>query len=137
MNTKKFKSHSFIHRVRYSETDKMGYLYYGHYAKLYEIGRVEWLRSQGISYKDLEDKQGIMLPVVAMECRYKQPAYYDDELSIVTTLDKEPGKMIVFHHEIRNSESVLLNVGVVKLFFVDMESNKRISIPNFVLNAIQ
>ena len=68
--------HQHHKRVRYAETDKMGYLYYGHYAKYYEIGRVEALRSLGLSYRDMEDKLGLMLPVLSLEARYKSPAYY-------------------------------------------------------------
>ena len=77
----------FIHetkvRVRYGETDQMGYCYYGNYAQYFEVGRVEALRSLGCSYKALED-QGIMLPVSEYNVKYKRPAYYDDELTIQT-----------------------------------------------------
>ncbi len=120
----------FKKRVRYAETDKMGYLYYGHYAKLYEIGRVETMRSLGIAYKDLEDKEKIMLPVLSLQSRYLAPAYYDEELTIRSILEELPYKMIHFKHEIFNEKMELINTGEVKLFFINMETGKRISIPD-------
>ena len=119
-------------RVRYSETDKMGYLYYGNYAALYEIGRVETIRSLGISYRDLEDIHGIMLPVVSMEARYRRPAKYDETLTIRTIIKSMPDKMITFHHEIINESEELINHAEVKLFFIEIAANKRISVPIFI-----
>ena len=69
-------------RVRYAETDQMGYAYYGNYLAWFEVGRCEWLRSLGSSYRDLEARDAIMLPVVEAHCEYRRPARYDDELLI-------------------------------------------------------
>jgi acyl-CoA thioester hydrolase len=124
-------------RVRYSETDKMGYLYYGNYAALYEIGRVETIRSLGVSYQTLEDTHGIMLPVLSLESRFKMPAKYDEELIIRTTLKDMPGKMITFHHDIINEENQSINQAVVKLFFIDIATNKRISVPIFIKEKLE
>jgi len=124
-------------RVRYSETDKMGYLYYGNYAALYEIGRVETIRSLGISYRALEDKHGIMLPVLSLESRFKMPAKYDEELIIRTTLKDMPGKMITFYHDIINEQNVSINQAVVKLFFIDIATNKRVSVPIFIKEKLE
>lgn len=124
-------------RVRYSETDKMGYLYYGNYASLYEIGRVETIRSLGIAYQELEDVHGIMLPVLSMISRFKMPAKYDEELTIRTTLKEMPSKMITFHHDILNSKGQSINEAVVKLFFIDIASNKRISVPIFIQEKLK
>jgi len=119
----------FKKRVRYAETDKMGYLYYGHYAKLYEIGRVETMRSIGIQYKCLEDEERIMLPVLSLNARYIAPAYYDELLTIRSILDELPDKMITFRHKILNEKEELINTAEVKLFFVNMDTGKRISLP--------
>ncbi len=119
----------FKKRVRYAETDKMGYLYYGHYAKYYEIGRVETMRSIGINYKDLEDLHKIMLPVLSLNTRYLAPAYYDELLTIRSFIDTLPDKMISFRHEILNEKMEIINNADVKLFFVDMETGKRMSAP--------
>lgn len=124
-------------RVRYADTDKMGYLYYGHYAKLYEIGRAELLRTTGISYQECEDEFHVMMPVLSMECRYKLPAKYDQLLTIHTELRELPKRMLHFHHEIFNEEEQLLNTGEVKLFYVDMKNNKNISCPPFLLDKFK
>ena len=71
-------------RVRYGETDQMGFVYYGVYAQYFEVGRVELLRSLGVDYKSLEE-EGYFLPVVNLEVQYKKPALYDNELIIKTT----------------------------------------------------
>ena len=123
-------------RVRYAETDKMGYLYYGHYAKFYEIGRVECLRSLGLSYKTMEDDHNVMLPVVHLEVRYLAPAYYDETIKIRSILKEIPTKMITFEHELFNSEDKLINKATVKLFFIDMNSGDRVSAPEYLVQAL-
>ncbi|MFT5970786.1 MAG: acyl-CoA thioester hydrolase [Flavobacteriales bacterium] len=110
-------------RVRYAETDQMGYVYYGNYAQYYEIGRVELIRSLGISYKQLEES-GVMLPVLDFKIRYVKPAYYDDELTIITKIEELPSTRITFTFECKNAEGVLLNMGEVVLVFVSMETGK-------------
>lgn len=123
-------------RVRYADTDKMGYLYYGNYATLYEIGRVETMRSLGFSYKDLEDNHGIMMPVVQVESRFMLPALYDQELTIRTIIKEIPGRIITFHSEIYNDEDKLIHKGSVKLFFIKSDSGRNISCPDFLLEKI-
>ena len=75
----------FIHstkiRVRYAETDQMGYMYYGNYAQFYEVGRVEMLRSLGMTYKSMEES-GIIMPVLELKCKYLKPALYDEEITV-------------------------------------------------------
>lgn len=124
-------------RIRYGETDQMGYLYYGNYPQLYEIGRVEALRRLGIRYKDCEEVHKIMLPVIELNARYLRPALYDDLVTIETRIQEMPDKMIVFNHRIFNEGGKLLNKGVVKLFFVDIETNKRVSCPDFISEKIK
>ena len=92
-------SHSF--RVRYGETDKMGVVYHGNYAQYLEMGRVEWLRALGISYRSMEEN-GIMLPVVSLQLEYKKSAYYDDLLTVKTKLVKTPTVKIEFDYQIVN-----------------------------------
>ena len=115
-------------RVRYSETDKMGYVYYGNYASYFEVARVEMLRSLGVSYKKLED-DGVMLPVLDFKIKYYKPAYYDDELLIKISVQKMPGVRIHFSYQTLNSEGVLLNEAETTLVFVDISSGKPQTIP--------
>lgn len=127
----------YLKRVRYGETDQMGYLYYGQYAQYYEIGRVEMLRSIGLTYKAMEQEHRVMMPVVSMESRFIRPAYYDELLTITTRLFELPDRFIVFHVEIFNELGKLVNAGKVKLCFVDMTTMKTISTPEFLLEKLR
>ena len=128
--------HSYKKRVRYGETDQMGYLYYGNYATYYEIGRVELMRSIGITYKDLEEKMGIMMPVASMEVKYLRPALYDQEIRIETSIEKIPEKFIIFRSELFNEDDKLINVGLVKLCFVDIKQGKTLQEPPSFIKEI-
>lgn len=124
--------HEFKKRVRYGETDQMGYLYYGNYAQYYEIGRVEMLRSLGLTYKAMEE-QGIMMPVMSMQCRYLRPVLYDQLITIRTSVRELPINQIVFHMELYNENNKLVNGGTVKLCFVDMSTRKTIPAPEYLV----
>ena len=116
-------------RVRYAETDQMGIVYYGNYAQYFEVGRVETIRSLGMSYKALED-MGVMLPVVEMNIKYLRPAQYDDVLNIQSTIKELPDKHIIqFHQDIYNEAGKMITSGVVRLYFLDKESRKKVNIP--------
>ncbi len=128
---------STTHRVRYGETDQMGYLYYGHYALLYEIGRVEMLRDLGLSYVDMEGKMGVMMPVMSLNQRFVRPGRYDELLTIHSTLRKLPVDTITFHVEIRNPKGKLVNGGSVKLCFVEMKTGKAVSAPAYLLEKLR
>ncbi len=120
-------------RVRYGETDQMKYLYYGNYAQYYEVGRVELIRSLGLTYKELEEKYAVMMPVVSLQQRFVRPALYDELLTIKTTLRELPSTFITFHCEIFNEQKKLVNGGFVRLCFVDMNTGKTIPTPPHLL----
>jgi acyl-CoA thioester hydrolase len=120
-------------RVRYAETDQMGFVYYGRYAEYYEIGRVEAMRKLGLSYKEMEEK-GILMPVIEYHIEYKKPALYDDEILLITTIKELPKLKITFHHECYNSKEELLNTGYVTLVFLKKENKKPILAPDWFLN---
>ena len=122
-------------RVRYGETDQMGVVYHGSYVPYFEIGRVEWLRSKGVSYKDME-KDGFALPIVSMHLNFKKPARYDDLLTIHTKLKNYSGVKIEFDCEIRNENEELLTTAHFILVFVDVNSGKPISPPQYILDVI-
>lgn len=110
-------------RVRYAETDNMGYVYYGNYAAYYEVARTEMLRSTGISYKELED-MGVMLPVIELHSQYIKAAKYDDLITINIYIREKPGIRIKFEYELFNEDGELLNTGSTQLVFIDMERNR-------------
>jgi len=110
-------------RVRYGETDQMGYMYYGNYAEFYEVGRVEMLRSLGLTYSGME-QSGIMMPVLELKCKYLKPALYDEEISVKVIMDKMPGIRIHFRYELRNEKQELINQGETLLVFINMTTNR-------------
>ena len=115
--------HSTKIRVRYGETDQMGYMYYGNYAQFYEVGRVELLRSLGMTYESME-ASGIMMPVLELKCKYLKPALYDQEITVKVIIEKMPGIRIHFNYELYNEHEELINIGETTLVFVDMVKNK-------------
>jgi acyl-CoA thioester hydrolase len=124
-------------RVRYGETDQMGYLYYGNYAQYYEVGRAEAIRALGISYKMLEETHGILMPVMSLEMRFVRPALYDELLTVRTILREMPVENIVFHMEIFNERKKLVNGGRVKLCFVEAKTHKTILTPPYLSDKLQ
>lgn len=120
-------------RVRYGETDQMGYVYYGYYAQYYEVGRVELMRTLGVRYKDLEEKDGILLPVVSMQARYLRPGLYDELLTVKTTLKELPGEFITFYHDILNEKGELINAAHVRLCFFDAIAKVKVQPPESLM----
>lgn len=125
------KKHELKVRVRYAETDQMGVVYHGNYAQYFEMGRVEWLRNLGISYKWMEDN-GVMLPVVSLNINYKKPARYDDLLTIKTVLKSQSTVKIEFDYEILNEKEELLTIANSILVFVDMKTGRPTAPPDYV-----
>ena len=113
-------------RVRYGETDQMGYLYYGYYALYYEVGRAEAIRALGFTYRQLEE-MGIMMPVVELNAKYFRPALYDDLITVRTVLRELPdGPRIQFHSELFNESGQLLNKGLTTLVFYDAGAKTKV-----------
>ncbi len=130
------KEHNVEVRVRYGETDQMGVVYHGSYVPYFEIGRVEWLRNKGVSYKSLEES-GIALPIVSMHLNYKKSARYDDLLTVNTKLKKYSGVKIEFDCEIRNENQELLTTAHFILVFLDIKNGKAIVPPQFILDILE
>lgn len=127
-------SHEYKVRIRYAETDQMGYCYYGNYPQFFEVGRVEMLRSIGTSYKEIEEK-GFMLPVVDLTVKYIKPAFYDEEITIKTIINRKPSVKIEFDYEIYNEKGDLINKGYTKLVFVNKKTMRPCHCPEY-LNKI-
>ncbi len=122
-------------RIRYSETDQMGVVYHGNYAQYFEMGRVEWLRQLGTSYKEME-KSGIMLPVISLHIDFKKSAVYDDLITVRTILKKTPSVRIEFDFEIRNEAGEILVTANTVLVFMDMEKKRPVKCPDYLLDKI-
>lgn len=128
--------HVSTYRVRYADVDQMGYMYYGNYSRLYEIGRVEALRALGVRYREMEES-GIWMPVYENNSRYIRPAQYDELLEITCKLETLPGTRIIFTSEIRNEENILIHVGRTTLVFLDGSTRKVIPCPAMILEKLQ
>jgi acyl-CoA thioester hydrolase len=129
------KEHEYNVRVRYSETDQMGVVYHGNYAQYFEMGRVEWLRNLGISYKRMEE-DGIMLPVVSLNINYKKPARYDNLLRVKTIFKSQTTVKIEFDYEIYNEEDELLTIAKSILVFVNIKTGRPTVPPEDVMEKL-
>ncbi|TVQ11637.1 MAG: acyl-CoA thioesterase [Bacteroidetes bacterium] len=122
-------------RVRYSETDKMGYVYYGNYPEYYEVARAEAMRELGMTYREMEDK-GVMMPIASMQIKYLRPAFYDDLLTIRTIIKELPASRMHFYYQVYNEQQKLLNTGETVLAFVNMKTGRPCAAPEWFLKAL-
>lgn len=123
-------------RVRYSETDMMGYVYYGNYATYFEVARVEAIRSLGASYRQMED-EGIALPVLDFSIKYYKPAFYDDELVIETVIEKLPKARIHFTYKTYNADKELINEAQTTLVFINKKTKKPCMAPEYFIDKLK
>ena len=123
-------------RVRYGETDQMGIVYYGNYAQYFEIGRTEWLRNMGVTYKQMEER-GIKLPVISLAVNFKKSVGYDDLIKVRTTLKKIPSVSIEFDYEILNENDEVVTTGNTVLVFIDINRNRPTRCPQYILDKLQ
>jgi len=130
------KDHQVQIRVRYSETDQMGVVYHGNYIPYFEIGRVEWLRNKGISYKKMEES-GIGLPIVNMNINYKKSAVYDDLLTVHTVFKSQTSVKIEFDCAIYNEANELLTTAQFLLVFVSLKTGKPTAPPDYILELLK
>ena len=128
-----YQTETFI-RIRYAETDRMGYAYYGNYATYFEVARVEALRQLGITYRELED-EGILLPVSEYSIRFIKPAYYDDEIMIKTMITELPGVRLKFSYETYAGDTII-NRATTDLVFVDKHTGRPMKCPAHVLEKL-
>ena len=122
-------------RVRYAETDQMGYCYYGNYAAFYEVARVDALRKIGVSYSELEELN-YQMPVLDFNIKYIKPAFYDDELSILCKIPQLPKLRIKFNYECYNQKKEIINFGSTTLVFINKLTKKPVNCPKILLDKL-
>ncbi len=122
-------------RVRYAETDQMGYVYYGNYPQYYEVARAEAMRNLGMTYRDMEAK-GVVMPIASMQIKYIRPARYDDLLTIKTLVPEIPGARMHFDYEIYNESAVLINKGSTILAFIDKLTGRPCQAPEWFVEKL-
>ncbi|WP_378187201.1 acyl-CoA thioesterase [Aquimarina sp. W85] len=123
-------------KVRYCETDQMGVVHHSNYAKYLEVARIEWISQLGFSYKSMED-DGVMLPVLTLEFKFKKSAFFNDVLTVKTKIKKIPTFRIQFEYEIYNQSQELLTIASTDLVFVDAVTRKPMLCPKPILQKIE
>lgn len=129
------KNHITYVKVRYAETDQMGFVHHGNYAQYLEIARLEWLEQLGISYKWMEEN-GMMLPVHNLNTTFKKSALFDDRLKIVTSLRNIPTVRIVFDYKVYNQKEELLTVASTELIFINTKTGRPARCPEYILDKL-
>ncbi|MFC2090210.1 acyl-CoA thioesterase [Bacteroidota bacterium] len=124
------------YRVRYSDTDQMGVVYYGEYPRFYEMGRSEMIRDFGYSYKELEES-GVFMPVASMTTKYHRPLYYDELITIETALKEIPKARMVFYHTIYNANMEIVNTAEVMLVFLSKATNRPVRVPDHLVKVLE
>ena len=127
-------TYQYTTRVRYAETDQMGYVYYGNYATYYEVARTEALRSLGVTYKEVEDV-GVIMPVLRNNSLYLKPARYDDLIDIKVTVKERPQARMIFFYEFY-IEDALIHKGDTTLVFVNKATFKPCKIPDLMAKVL-
>tara|TARA_B110000444_G_C18847396_1_gene603035 strand:- start:3521 stop:3919 length:399 start_codon:yes stop_codon:yes gene_type:complete len=120
-------------RVKYSDTDQMGFMHHSNYLRFFENARISWLRDLGVSYKKMEN-DGIIMPVVSSSLKHIKPSFFDDELFIEIILIKPPKASLEFLYKIFNQDSELICKGSTKLAFLSSKTQKPIRCPEMIYN---
>ncbi len=123
-------------RVRYSDTDQMGFMHHSNYARFYENARWEFFRDMNIPYSEIEE-QGVLMPVIDVAFRFIKPAYYDEELTIVTTVSLKRAVKMKFEYQMFNSKDELINEGHVTTGFVHKAGLKPCQPPLSITQAFE
>lgn len=122
-------------RVRYADTDKMGFAYYGNYPKYYEVARVEAFRALDYPYKEMEE-EGVGMPVLDLSIKYHKPGKYDDLLTVKVIVPEMPRARIKFLYEVTNESGELINTGETILAFMHLKTGRPVKMPGRLKNAI-
>lgn len=126
---------SIIRRVRYSDTDQMGFMHHSNYARYYEDARTNLFRKLGLPYSEIE-KEGLLLPVVKMDAYFKKPLRYEEEFTVYTWLEKLPTSTITFHYKIENANNEVVHTAKVVLAFLSAKTGKACRPPQKLLNLL-
>lgn len=125
-----------IFRIRYTETDQMGFAHHSNYLNYFEMSRIEWLNSIGFSYAGLE-RQGVVMPVVSAKINFKSPAYFDDPLRIRLTIEDIPRATIKIDYSIINKMDKEIANGSTTLAFLNSATNRPVRCPQSLLEIVE
>ena len=123
-------------KVRYAETDQMGVAYYANYFVWFEVGRSQYCNDCGFSYRDMERESGLFLIVAEAHCRYKNPAKYEDELIIRTTITELTRRTLRFNYEIERADGAAVATGETLHVLINTEGRPS-SLPEKYLSLLR
>ena len=123
-------------RVEYHHTDQMGIVHHSNYVKFFEVARTEWLRAMGLTYAEME-RRGVMMPIVEVNVKYRQPAYYDELISVTASVDELPMARMVFNYEIHGADGREIATGSTTLGFIDKETRRPQRAPKWLMEVLE
>ena len=123
-------------RVEYHHTDQMGIVHHSNYIKFFEVARTEWLRAMGVTYAEME-RRGVMMPIVDVQIKYRQPAYYDEMLSITTSVRELPMARMTFYYEVRGEDGRDVASGMTTLGFIDSVTRRPQRVPQWLMEVLE
>ena len=122
-------------RVEYHHTDQMGIVHHSNYVKFFEVARTEWLRASGLTYAEME-RRGVMMPIVDVAVKYRNPALYDELISVTAYVDEAPMARMTFSYEVRGEDGRDIASGFTTLGFIDKETRRPIRAPKWLLEVV-
>ena len=123
-------------RVEYHHTDQMGIVHHSNYIKFFEVARTEWLRAMGITYAEME-RRGVMMPIVDVAVKYRNPALYDELISVTAFVDEAPMARMTFRYEVRGEDGREIATGSTTLGFIDSQTRRPQRAPQWLLEVIK
>lgn len=123
-------------RVEYHHTDQMGIVHHSNYVKFFEVARTEWLRAMGITYAEMEHR-GVMMPIVDVAVKYRNPALYDELISVTAFVDEAPMARMTFRYEVRGEDGREIATGSTTLGFIDSQTRRPQRAPQWLLEVIK
>ncbi|MBR5853210.1 MAG: acyl-CoA thioesterase [Alistipes sp.] len=123
-------------RVEYHHTDQMGIVHHSNYVKFFEVARTEWLRQAGLTYAEME-RRGVMMPIVDVQIKYRQPAYYDELIKVKAIVEEMPMARMTFKYEIRGEDDRDIATGLTTLGFIDKTTRRPHRAPAWLLEVVE
>ena len=123
-------------RVEYHHTDQMGIVHHSNYVKFFEVARTEWLRAMGITYAEME-RRGVMMPIVDVAVKYRNPALYDELISVTAFVDEAPMARMTFRYEVRGEDGREIATGSTTLGFIDSQTRRPQRAPQWLMEVIK
>lgn len=123
-------------RVEYHHTDQMGIVHHSNYVKFFEVARTEWLRQAGLTYAEME-RRGVMMPIVDVQIKYRQPAYYDELIKVKAIVEEMPMARMTFKYEIRGEDDREIATGLTTLGFIDKTTRRPHRAPAWLLEVVE